>query len=264
MAQEIRADRDFFKVESEILDRGVWMLENLRDPAIQAVLVIAGIIVAILIYWKQRKHKSLGYEVLSCIPLSSVDPRTLWSYQQAGLQFTFKGKNIPQGHFISIKFTNTGNVPIKRDDYDAPISLGFGEKAKVLAWRWVEKKPETIDLGTLKFDETGKTTIDPTLLNSKDSFVIEMLVSGFDSQVRIGGRIVGVKEIKDMRGGLPISREEGLVEEALVVNIFIFLFAIISEAYFVAIIAFGVLILQVWRKLIFKSIRKFERESKIT
>jgi len=233
------------------------MIDFLRDPAIQVVLVIMTIIVPIILYWKQRQRKSLGYEVLSCIPLSSVDRRTLWSYQQAGLQFTFKGEVI---HLITIKVTNTGNVPIKKDDYDAPISFRFGEKAKVLAWRWVEKKPEIIELGTLKSDETGRATIDPTLLNSKDSFMIEMLVSGFDGHVRLGGRIVGVKEIKDMRGGLPTSREEDLAWETIWINVFILLFAIMYGAHLVIIIAIAVLILQTYRMLKLKLIRQIKRD----
>lgn len=110
------------------------MIEGLRDPAVQSIIAIVAVIVTVIIYLKQRKRKSLGYEVFSFIPLSSVDPSTLGSNQQAGLQFTFKGETVPQAHSISIKFTNSGNVPLPKEDYDEPISLSFGE-AKVLALR---------------------------------------------------------------------------------------------------------------------------------
>jgi len=235
------------------------MIESLRDPEIQTVLVVVGIIVAIIIYWKQRQRKSLGYEVLSCTPLSSVDRSTLWSYQQAGLQFTFKGEVVPKTHIITIKVTNTGNVPLKKDDYDDPINLSFGEKAKVLAIRVVKKKPETIPV-TMSWSEAHKVIVNPMLLNSKDNFVIEMLVSDFDGRVRVGGRIVGVKEIKDIGGGMPTSREEELVNWLLIINAYILLFAIIYGAHLIVVITIGVLMWQGWRKLKFKVIRQFERD----
>jgi len=40
------------------------MSEILRDPAVQSILAIVAVIVPVVIYWKQRKRKSLGYEVL--------------------------------------------------------------------------------------------------------------------------------------------------------------------------------------------------------
>jgi hypothetical protein len=238
------------------------MLEFLRDPAIQAVLVLVGIIVTIIVYWKQRQRKSLGYEVLSCTPLSSVDRKTLDNYRRVGLQFKFHGQTIRQGHFITVKVTNTGNVPIKKDDYDEEINLTFGEKAKILATRVVEKKPDTIPV-TMSWSEAHKVIISKILLNSKDSFVVELLVSDFDGKVRVGGRIVGVKEIKDTRGGIPTSREEVLAEEAFVINAYILLFALIYEAHLVTIIAILVLILQGVRKLKLKAIRQFERGQEI-
>jgi len=229
------------------------MIESLRDPAVQSVIAIAAVIVAVIMYWKQRKRKSLGYEVSSLTPLSSVDPGTLWSYQQAGLQFTFKGEAIPQAHFISIKFTNSGNVDLPKKDYDEPISLSFGEKAKVLAFRPVKKEPETISL-TLKSDGSN-VVINPTLLNSKDSFMIEVLVNGFDGEVRVGGRIVGVKEIKDVRGGLPTSREEELVDDAIFWYVLILVLAVVPGI-FAALFVPIPLAIQIWRKIKLRIIRQ--------
>lgn len=232
------------------------MTEVLGNPAIQSALAIIGVIVAVAIYWKQRKHKSLGYEVLSFMPLSSVDSNTLSRYQQIGLQFMFNNEIIPQAHFITVKFTNTGNVPITKGDFDEPLSLSFGDKAKILACSWERQNPHTIKL-EIKI-EAQKVTVDPTLLNSKDNFMIEMVVSGFEGKI-VGGRIVGVKEIEDIRGGLPISREEELVDEALFISAIIFIFSLISEAYFVAIIAVVIAIVQVWRKIKLKVIRQMSQ-----
>jgi len=241
------------------------MIESLRDPAVQTILVIiVTIIVPIIFYYKQRQRKSLGYEVLSCTPLSSVDRRILDNYRQAGLQFTFHGEVIPQAHFITIRVANTGNVPIKKDEYDDPINLSFGKKAKVLTTRVVEKKPETISV-TMSWSEAHKVVVvDPMLLNSKWNFVIELLVTGFDGKVGVGGRIVGVNKVEDIRGGMPTSREEYLANEAIIINAYILLFAIIYGAHLVTIIATGALILQGWRKLKFKLIRQFEERSKNT
>lgn len=224
---------------------------------VQITIGMATLVVSLIVYWKQRTHKSLGYEVSSLIPLSSVDPSTLWSYQQAGLKFTFNDTTVPQGHFITIRFTNTGNVPIKKEDYDEPINLSFGKSANVLAFRGLEKKPEAIQLNLKPdVDDVGKVVIAPNLLNSKDSFVIEVLVSGFDGKIITRGRIVGVKQIQDMRGGLPTSREEDLVDEALLCNVAISVFAIISGAYLVAIFSIPLSMLAFWRKIRLKVARQ--------
>lgn len=131
--------------------------------------------------------------------------------------------------------------------------MSFGEKAKVLAFRPVKKKP--VDFPLILKTDGRNVIIDPTLLNSKDNFVIEVLVSGFDGKVRIGGRIAGVKEIKDARGGLPMSREEELIDEAIFVNILILLFAIAQGAFLAAAVAIVILIAQAWRKIGLKLIR---------
>jgi len=240
------------------------MLEFLRDPAVQTVLAVLALVIAAAIYWKQRTRKSLGYEVLSISPLSSVSPSTLGGYQKVGLKFTFDGVVISQAHFITARFANTGNVPIKKEDYDEPMSLSFGKSANVLAYRGLEKKPETIQL-SLKPDagDVGKVVVDPTLLNSKDSFVIEVLVSGFDGKITPRGRIVGVKEIQDVRGGLPASREEDLVDEAFLMNLLISFFSIISGAYLVASISIPLFILGFWRKIKLKIARQTSQTTPI-
>ena len=233
------------------------MAEFLRDPAVQTILAILAFVAGFIFYWKQHTRKSLGYEILSINPLSSVNPSTLGGYQQAGLKFTFNGVTISQAHFITVKFTNTGRIPIKKEDYDEPISLSFGKSASVLAYRELEKKPETIKLSLrTEAGDSGKVVVDPTLLNSKDSFVIEALVSNFDGEIIPRGRIVGVKKMQDTRGGLPMSREEDLVDEGLLLNVLISVFAIISSAYLVALISIPLSILEFWRKIKLKVARQ--------
>lgn len=224
------------------------MSELLQDSTFKAILSVLAIIspASFFIYWKQRKRKSLGYELLSIMPLSSVDSNTLLSYRQIGLQITFNNEIISHAHFITVRITNTGNVPIKKEDFDEPITLYFGEKAKVLAWRGGGQNPE-IQI-KLKI-EPQRVIVEPILLNDKDSFLIETFVSDFIGKVRVLGRIVGVKEIKDTSGGLPISREEELVNEALFLSIVIFLLAFLMMDYLIAIIAIGIAVLQVWRRI---------------
>lgn len=232
---------------------------SLSDPQVQSLLALAALIATIIGYvitYLRRQRKSLGYAVTSLIPLTSLQPQTLSSYQSAGLQITYRGETIPQAHVIAVKFTNIGNVPIKREDYDVPISLTFGEGTKPLTWRFVEKKPETIELNSPKSDDTGKLTIEPVLLNPKDSFTVEMLVSGLRGHLKLGGRIVGVKEIKNISGGLPTSREEGMVNEAFFFSLYIMVFALIYAAYFVVVISGIMFAISVWRKITRQRIRE--------
>lgn len=221
-------------------------MEFLRDPAVQVVIAIVGIFVAVFIYWKERKHKSLGYEVISISPLSSLNRDVLSSIQEVGLKVMFNDQVIPQAHFITVEFTNTGNVPIRKEDYDTPISLTFGEKTKILLANW-RSEPKAIPLtGKIVSD---KIEINPTLLNSKDSFTVYAFVSGFDVRFKAEGRIMGVKEIKNMREGLPMSREEELINDALFFSLITFAFAIVTSAYLVAAILILILIYQFYNKI---------------
>lgn len=168
------------------------MSEFLRDPMWQFVavlLALTAILVSIFVYLKQRMRKSLSYEILSLNPLLSVENEI-----KSDLQILYKGKTVEQVHLIVLKFINTGNMPILSKDYEHPVSLSFGEEAKVLTTEITEKNPDS--LRPSASIEEKEIVLKPILLNPKDSVTLKMLVTKF-SKVAVDGRIAGVREIKE-------------------------------------------------------------------
>ena len=169
------------------------MWEFLRDPMWQFVAVLLGLVaifVSIFVFLKQRMHKSLSYEILSLNPLLSVKNEI-----KSELQILYRGKTVEQVHLIVLKIINTGNMPILSKDYEHPISLSFGEEAKILTAEITEKNPDSLR-PSARIEEKG-VVLTPILLNSEDSVTLKMLVTRF-SKFTVYGRIAGVKEIKEV------------------------------------------------------------------
>jgi len=137
---------------------------------------------------RQRRSKSISYEILSCTPLLSVKEEI-----KNGLQILFNDRPVRQVHLVLVRIFNSGNMPIPSKDYEQPISLGFGEQSRILTAEITEKNPG--DLPALIDHEEGRVKLEPTLLNQGDAITLKMLVNEYDN-ITVEGRIVGVKKIE--------------------------------------------------------------------
>jgi hypothetical protein len=173
------------------------MPELLRDPMWQfigVVLALAAICVSVVLYLLQRRRKALVYEFLSRTPLLSMKEEV-----EGKLQILFDGEPVSDVHLVVVKIVNSGNVPITAHDYERPLALSVGAKAKILTAEVSETVPESLQaLATIGPDRTD-VVLTPVLLNGGDSATIKMLVSQFSGGIRVDGRIVGVKDIKRLR-----------------------------------------------------------------
>jgi hypothetical protein len=168
-----------------------------RDPIWQSlgvvigvVVGIASILVAVLIAIKQSQKKSLTYKVDSSVILEVADEF------RADLQITFKGSFIDSLMLVLVKFSNNGNTSIEKKDYDRPLVVDFGDQAEVLSFNIVVQSPEDLSV-VLKSNNNKAIEIEPLLLNQKDYFILQALVSCYSSTV-VSGRISGVRHIKEL------------------------------------------------------------------
>lgn len=171
------------------------MWEILRDPIWQfigAVLALAAILVAVTLYLKQRRHKSLSYEIISSTPLLSLKDEI-----KGKLQILYEGKPIQQVHLIVARIINSGNTPIVLADYERPVSLSFGKEAQVLTAEVTKTSPDSLQ-ASIKIEEKNVVLM-PTLLNQGDWVVLKMLVTKFGGEIAVDGRIVGIREIRDLK-----------------------------------------------------------------
>ena len=168
------------------------MFDILRDPLWQfagAILAVLAIAISIVLYRLQRQSKELIYEIVSSTPLLGIQEEV-----DKKLQILFDGTPVEDVHLVELSLMNSGNTPILVTDYERPISLSFAEETQVLTAEIVETNPESLH-ASAKVE--GKIiAFEPVLLNQGDLIKTKMLLSKFDGQGAVDGRIVGVRDIK--------------------------------------------------------------------
>lgn len=171
------------------------MLELLRDgawQAIGAVFSITAIIVSFAIYRWQLQKAAFTYLVKSAYPLlkSTEELHGRLSVQVDGVAV----RNID---VMFIEFQNSGNRPIARSDFDVPVSITFKPPVRIISAVVDTEAPKNLGV-SLGVDEQ-QVTITPMLLNPSDGFTLKLLLSSDSLKYAVSGRIVGVKEISQMK-----------------------------------------------------------------
>lgn len=156
---------------------------------ITSVIAVAAILVSVLLYLKQKSRKELSYEIVSSASVVSVA-----SNVSSKLQILFEGKPVTRTvHLLVIRLTNTGNQPVKREDYYTPIEFQFNASAaRILDAEIMESQPPGASLDkdpTLLAD--GKVRLLPGLLNEKEQVQLSILLEGEDASPEVSARIIG-------------------------------------------------------------------------
>jgi len=73
---------------------------------------------------------------------------------------------------VLVKIINSGNAPIKAEDYEREITLSFGEKAQVLT---CSEETEPKDLRTPTVIEGNKVRLEKVLFNRGDWTKLKIL-----------------------------------------------------------------------------------------
>lgn len=146
---------------------------------------------AYFIYHLQKNTKSLTYQVLSNYRLI-VDNK----YHEQ-LKIHFQDEQLENVNLFVIKFKNSGNIPIEKEDFEKPIKVFFESGSKILTCEVVQQEPYNI--GVEVVPDTNQIGISPCLLNQGDYFSIKLLISGEKySNYAIDARVSGVKEISTL------------------------------------------------------------------
>lgn len=171
-------------------------MEILRDQIWQFVGVIfavVGVLVSVFISLAEKKRKEFSYEVLTNAPMLNVAERV-----REHVKVTFLEEPVLQVQFVSVIFTNTGNVPITASDFEEKVKFTFGENPQILDIDLTSKNPKNINAKTQL--EPAGFSISPALYNPGDTITINILLGKFDGNVSVEGRITGIKEIKQLQG----------------------------------------------------------------
>jgi hypothetical protein len=178
-------------------------LDLLRDPIWQfigAILGIIAIVVSVYLFLLQRNRKSLAYKIETETALLTVTDEL-----RGKLQIIYEGVPVQNVHLIILKIISDGNLPIASNDFEKPLNFSFGDEAVVLGAEIIKTNPITLK-PKLNIME-GKISLEPTLLNSKDTLTIKVIISQFGGVITPDARIVGVSNIKKVVGDKVSTRE---------------------------------------------------------
>jgi len=171
----------------------------LRDNIWQSFGVFLTLLIAVVgAVFKlfQRKTKSLTYEILSQTPVVN-------RYEGGKLKIFFEEEEVQDVHLTLVRITNSGNEPIKSNDYERQLCIGAAEVSRILTAEIKEKSPETIDVDLQIIH--NKIQISKTLLNKGDSVTITIISTPNLINPLVDGRVVGVKAIEERKNKISVD-----------------------------------------------------------
>lgn len=169
------------------------MLELLRDgiwQSVGVVVAIVAIVVSIIIYRRQTKRKALTWVLKSAYPLLTETEEL-----QGRLQVQVDGIAVNNIDITFIEFSNSGNVPIERGDFDIPVTVEFEPPARIISVVIESEEPEGI--GASLSAQESSVILSPVLLNPGDKVTLKFILSSDTKKFGVAGRVVGVKAIRE-------------------------------------------------------------------
>lgn len=154
-------------------------------------LSLASVVVAGVNFYSENQSETLCYKIISAINVGDIGTESF-----GDLKFKYNNKIIDSGSIVSILIENKSKNPIRSKDFEEPISIVFNN-VKVLDSSVKEAVPSNIRINLSNIGDTIK--IQPTLLNSKDKFVIDILTDGVFTKLSVTGRIAGVSSIDELK-----------------------------------------------------------------
>jgi hypothetical protein len=167
----------------DLLNSGTW-------PILSVIVAIIALVATITIYLLNKKKKAIGYEIVQNLQLISIKGDV-----RERVELFFDKKKISDVSLVLFRIFNLGDIPIVQTDVLKPITVHFGEGAKILEATIESISPSNLDVHfSIK---ENSLEISTPLLNSKESMTFKMLISQY-SYIKIDARIVGITEFKDV------------------------------------------------------------------
>jgi hypothetical protein len=151
----------------------IWELVNVDADPIGWLIASVGLLLSIFKGRRERASKKASY-VVTALPIG------------------------PTTHEVSIRLTNSGSVPIVRDDYYRPFAFTFGESAEIEDARVLEEVPPDLGVGVRISSPPNTVELTPVLLNPRDSLLLRASAKGFQ-RVQPQGRISGLTQMEEVK-----------------------------------------------------------------
>ena len=158
------------------------------------MIAAIGVMIAIIVFHKTKKMKSLKYIIKTNTPLLTVGEEI-----RGKIEIIFEEKPIEDLTLLILQIFNNGNVPIRPDDFEEAINITFESEVEILSAETISTIPSSLKKHAHITLSQNKAILEPLLLNGKDSVTIKLLLTGFDNSMKIAvdARIVDISEIKE-------------------------------------------------------------------
>ncbi len=178
-------------------------MPDFSDPIWGVIGVIAtvvfglfGVIGVILAFFQLiQTNKQFSFEFISVTPILKIAK----GYQDQ-IEIRFKQQVVKNVHLAVIRFSNSGKASIKPNDFDRPLKISV-KNGQIISAEVVETEPD--NLGELiETKDAVSVVFKKTLFNSKDEFVVNLLIGEFSGEtkdIEIDARIEGIKSLKESR-----------------------------------------------------------------
>jgi len=160
----------------------------------QTVLTICGILIPVLAtIWatiSNRRKKKLSYSISSSTLISEGEEF------RDKLHISVEGQEVKGNvYLVLLQIFNNGNVPIEPSDFIN--SLSVKTEGDLLVAELKDEFPKELGVRVQKHEsEANQLNIAPLLLNKGDAFTLKLLSTSSEENLKIPGRIVGVKKIE--------------------------------------------------------------------
>jgi hypothetical protein len=160
----------------------------LRDPMVRTLLAVLAICLTVSFFLLGRRRKRLSY-MLSDTQVLSIDE----AINPSRVQILFDDKPVTAVRLVMLTVNNSGNEPIRAEDFERALRFSWAEPARILTADVVEVSPEGLQ-PTIKAS-ANEIVLEPLLLNPGDWFCVKTLINQV-GKLSVEGRIVGVQRIK--------------------------------------------------------------------
>ncbi len=166
------------------------MLSIMAEPLF--LLSFATVLVIMLAIVLLASHRSFSYAVLydGLFEVASEADGGEWPEKE----------QVADGRVrvVAVELRNSSGRNIERAHYARPITVGFGEGARILDAEVLEEDPPDIGVTLRGVPERDpeRVVLEPVLLNDGDAVVLEMVVADtITGDIEVDGRMVGIREI---------------------------------------------------------------------
>jgi hypothetical protein len=172
-----------------------WYSLNIGD-----ILAFISILVAIVLYLKSNKKKSLSYCLVSDTPIVSVKKKGI----SEDIKILYKDKVVHDVRVIILKVWNSGEIPIEKTDFEQPLNFIYLRKTNekgiptLLDYSIDTTEPNNLFMGKEYFIDK-KVALVPVLMNKGDSITIKFLFSNLEGKLGVQGRVIGISKIQEAK-----------------------------------------------------------------